>query len=75
MNKAVYFVAKFITAVDMFTFSLFASLQRALFARAASAFKVKVMKGSYHVANTYSIIDSDSPRRLNLPDASSLFFS
>ncbi len=75
MNEAPYLVAKFITTVDIYTFSLLATLWTALFTIAVGAFTVMVMKGPAYVADAYPIIDSDAPRPLNTLDKPGLTHS
>lgn len=75
MNEATYLVAKFITTVDIYTFSLLATLWTALFTLAVGAFTVMVMKGPAYVADAYPLIDSEAPRRLDTPNESGLTHS
>jgi hypothetical protein len=65
MNDAPYLVAKFITTVDIYAFSLLATFWTALFTLTVGAFTVMVMKGPAYVADAYPLIDSDAPRPLN----------
>lgn len=64
INDAPYLVAKFVTTIDIYTFSLLATLWTALFTLAVGAFTVMVMKGPAYVADAYPLIDSDAPRPL-----------
>jgi hypothetical protein len=64
MSDAPYLVSKLITTVDIYTFSLLATLWTALFTFAIGAFTVMVMKGPAYVADAYPLIDSDAPRPL-----------
>lgn len=62
MNEAPFLVGKFITTIDIYTFSLLATLWTALFTVGVGAFTVMVMKGPAYVADAYPLIDADKPR-------------
>ena len=64
VSDAPYLVAKMIKTVDIYTFSLLATLWTAKFTFAIGAFTVLVMKGPTYVADAYPLIDSDAPRPL-----------
>mgnify|MGYP006072244203 CR=1 FL=1 len=64
VSDAPYLVAKMIKTVDIYTFSLLATLWTAMFTFAIGAFTVLVMKGPTYVADAYPLIDSDAPRPL-----------
>lgn len=64
MSDAPYLVAKLIKTVDIYTFSLLATLWTALFTFAIGALTVMIMKGPAYVADAYPLIDSDAPRPL-----------
>jgi hypothetical protein len=64
VSDAPYLVAKLIKTVDIYTFSLLATLWTALFTFAIGALTVIVMKGPAYVADAYPLIDSNAPRPL-----------
>lgn len=65
LHETPWVVAKLITTVDIYAFSLLSVLWTTLFTVGVGALTVMVMKGPAYVADAYPLPDADKPRSID----------